>query len=583
MSNHIALNCAHCQRSLRIRKDYRGQRVICNHCGHAFLAEEPGVEAGTASAAAGVDSEVRDPRTEIERLKEQIAELRHQAQRAEPQGAEVASARKEHSRLVTTVQVLKTKLVDRVAEVERLKRSAEDLVAVREDRDQVEGALRAARAEADELRARLEDERRLNERLEARHQAACIEHARQNEDSFRLWEIERQELISGWRQELRLAREQAAQERNERHAAALDREQDLQAQLATERHRFEQEAEILRARIDALENELDAARGKRDQMPENVTNGGDELHALKLELRIARHQASLALQRDEKLIEQLQLVQTVLEGVRAERGQIALDLAKARQEPLVPEPAPAAEDASLLRHELARLQEDLDRLQQQRDQAIEQAAALRLDRDRLHDSAGRLEVRLQEAKGQDRAAFERLEQESNEIRRELAGAHQRESELRAQVETLQSWIDRNRADDNLRAAEWQEEVAQVDSEDHTALSSDVENNNPGIAVPAEGSEEPATATSVDASPSPPPIVEPTEPPAGSTAQLCGGDEGPVKVAAADLPRPEPLSKESPEARIHRLRRSLRASPASGSEGPFFARLRRILERTHAER
>jgi chromosome segregation ATPase len=565
---------------LRIRSEYRGHWVICNHCDHAFLAEESGTEPDAASRTDGTAPGVRNSPTEIERLQGQIAMLRQQAEREKVRDAELESARQEHNRLLTTLQVLKTELVDRLAEVERLKRSAEDLTTVRAVRDQAEAELCAARAEAHELGARLEDQRRLNEQLEARYQAACIEHARANEESFRLWEIERQELISAWRQELRIAHERAAQECDGLHAAAVDREQHLHAQIAAANRRFDQEAEILRARIDTLESELDVARGKCEPPIDQVTKDGDELDALKAELRSARHQVSLALQHDEKLAEQLQLVQSVLESVRAEREQFALELEKAGQDRLSVDPAPDAADASLLRHEHARLQENLERLQQQRDDAIEQVAALRLDRDRLYDTAARLEARLQEAEGHDRRAFERLEQQSADVRDALAAANQREAELCAQVESLRSQINCDRADHNPPAAEQQEKLTHVGCNEQAPFPTTAGVNEPEICAPAEGSEPPATAED-GASPHPSPSADETEQPAESTAQPHIGDETPADLPADDLPRPEPLPEESPEARILRLRRSLCSVHAAGAGRPF-APLRRILGRRHVD-
>jgi DNA repair exonuclease SbcCD ATPase subunit len=579
-SNYVSLTCAHCRRSLRIRSDYRGHWVICNHCDHAFLAEESGTERDAASRADGVAPEVRNARSEIERLQDQVTMLRQQTERAKVREAELESARHEHKRLLTTLQVLKTELVDRLAEVERLKRSAEDLTTLRAERDQAEAELRAARAEAHELGARLEDQRRLNEQLEARYQAACIEHARENEESFRLWEIERQELISAWRQELRIAQEQATHERDGLHAAAVDREQHLHAQIDAAHRRFDQEAEILRARIDTLESDLDGAHGKSDSPIDQVTKDGDELDALKAELRSARYQVALALQHDEKLAEQLQLVQAVLESVRAEREQFVLELEKAGQDRLSVDRAPDAADASLLRHELARLQENLERLQQQRDEAIEQVAALRLDRDRLHDSTARLETRLQEAEEHDRRAFERLEQQSADVRDALAAANQREAELCTQVESLRSQIICDRADHNPPAAERQEKLTYVGCNEQATFPTAAGVDEPETTAPAEGSQPPTTAAD-GAMPHPSPSADEAQQLAESTSRPSAGDETPADLPAEGLPRPEPLPEESPEARIHRLRRSLCSVHAAGAGRPF-APLRRILGRRHAD-
>jgi hypothetical protein len=106
-------------------------------------------------------------------------------------------------------------------------------------------------------------------------------------------------------------------------------------------------------------------------------------------------------------------------------------------------------------------------------------------------------------------------------------------------------------------------------------------NDPGNMAHPEASEQPATAVA-ESSPLPPPIADEAEPPAGTGAQPCAGDEAPVEPTAEDLPCPEPLPEESPEARILRLRSSLRAAHATGSGRPLFFRLRRALGRDYAD-
>ena len=70
----------------------------------------------------------------------------------------------------------------------------------------------------------------------------------------------------------------------------------------------------------------------------------------------------------------------------------------------VPHDASRSEDITHLRGELSRLQEQVEILQQQRDDAAEQAGTLRLDRDRLYGSLARLEVRVQEIEEENRTA-----------------------------------------------------------------------------------------------------------------------------------------------------------------------------------
>jgi hypothetical protein len=190
----------------------------------------------------------------------------------------------------------------------------------------------------------------------------------------------------------------------------------------------------------------------------------------------------------------------------------------------------------------------------------------------MHETATRLEARLQHAESQGRAAFRQLERESTDVRRALATANQHEAELRAQLERLQFQVDHNRADNNAPATEPQDKLVEAVGEDPPPLPSEPQANDPGIATPAQA-HEPAATAAADRSPLPPPIV--------------GGDQdqSPVEPTPVDLPRPEPLSEESPEARIHRLRCSLLAAHAAGPGHhlrPFLSRLGRLLGMSRPE-
>src|SRR5262249_48961658 len=105
MSRYIGLTCAGCRRVLNVRRAYLGRWVTCNHCEHSFVAYE-------------IES--------VESLE-----------------SELQSTRNENARLSTTVQVLKSELLERVSEAERLKRSAEDLNTLRAERDRLEAERRA--------------------------------------------------------------------------------------------------------------------------------------------------------------------------------------------------------------------------------------------------------------------------------------------------------------------------------------------------------------------------------------------------------------------------------------------------------
>ena len=48
MSEHVLISCNQCRRGLRVRVNYLGQSVGCNHCGHLFVAK---VRADSKSAS----------------------------------------------------------------------------------------------------------------------------------------------------------------------------------------------------------------------------------------------------------------------------------------------------------------------------------------------------------------------------------------------------------------------------------------------------------------------------------------------------------------------------------------------------
>jgi hypothetical protein len=468
--------------------------------------------------------------------------------------ADLEAAWKENGRLATTLDVLKQELADRLAEVQRLSRSAEDLITARAERDQAAAGLDAARAEVEELQARLGDAEELCQRLEARYQSVSIDHARENEENFRVWETERQELILGWRQDLRFAQEEAAGQAGGLHAAALRREEQLHTELADAHQQFAQEAAILRTRVDVLERELDVARA--------------DCERFERELGEARQREELAIQREDELIGQIKDVrrelesrQQELDAVRKEsdgirhrddsRPRLAAECEASSRCDVGPESP--NEKTSELPQALAPLQAKLEELQQERDLAIEQAGTLRVDRDRLHDNLARIEARLQVAECRDQTSIEPLERELADLRRALAAAVEREAELRIQLDAAQSSSKPDRVEEALPACEI-------------------------VAATATDTFAPCEETCA-------PNVNESEPPAGSAAPIAL-DESDSQPPTPELPPLVPLPDESPEVRIQRLRSSLRADHEGRSEGPLrplLSRMGRILRSRRSER
>ena len=92
-------------------------------------------------------------RVELERLREENLFLQRQLAMSDAVAGELPSARDENRRLATTVEVLKAELGDRLAEVEPLRRSAEQLAAVVAACDQAEAGRVASVARAEQAEA----------------------------------------------------------------------------------------------------------------------------------------------------------------------------------------------------------------------------------------------------------------------------------------------------------------------------------------------------------------------------------------------------------------------------------------------
>ena len=100
----------------------------------------------------------------------------------------------------------------------------------------------------------------------------------------------------------------------------------------------------------------------------------------------------------------------------------------------------ASEETARARGELARLQEQVEILKQQRDDAMEQAGMLRVDRDRIFGCLARLEARLQEVEEENRTDVFRRASESADVQRELEAATERERDRdrRAHLDSIET-------------------------------------------------------------------------------------------------------------------------------------------------
>jgi len=472
MPKYLPLTCAQCRRTLRVRAAYLGQMVTCNHCDHPFLATE--LPAGRSASSSGESSAIgaaqapatrpaesweTGTRPEVKRLQDQIAALRQRLEWAEGAEEELESARKENGRLETTLQVLKTELFERVTEVDRLQRCAEDLIAVRAERDQCDRDLRAAREEAEQLEARLKDALQAHRELEDQHESVCLEHGRQYQDALRLWESQRHELVARAEQELRNSREEATRQREEDSRAAQARERLSHDQLDAAHRKFEEERQVFRSRTDSLESDLAGLRAERDQvvgqvarlqaeldrcakresqwersLGENECRHRTEIDGLAHELRIASTQAGLAVQREHALTEQLQIAQRELDDLRQQ-----LAVTGTERDRLAQERAEAELGLRSIhnqhRDQLDSLQYDLQEARRWEEIAIERETELL---GQIQDLRGTLDLYEQKLEDQRRTHQE----ESRALAHELeAMFRQQMAELQEQLEVLKQQRD----------------------------------------------------------------------------------------------------------------------------------------------
>ena len=432
MPNYLTSICPHCGRTLRVRSEYLGRMVTCNHCDHPFLAGELHASrsarlSGETPAPAGSETPATRPaepwetgtRQEVERLQDELEAFRQRLEWAKGVEEELESSRKENGRLATTIQVLKTELFERVTQVDRLQRSAEDLITVRAERDQSDLDLQAAREESKQLGARLDDAER-----------TC----QQWERSFEESECRHRSEIDGLAQELRIAGTQAALARQRERALTEQREiatqelDDLTRQVALGDPRTLQET------VEALGQELDATRIERDQLADKCVESDlalrlledqhrDQRDSLLCELQEARRWEEIAVERETELLGQIQGLRRALDlceqkiedqhrANQEESTALARELEAMFRQQMADEclgRAVLQEQFEALQAELEQLRQRSDEerelveiLQRQRDDAMEQAGMLRLDRDRLYGSLARLEARVQEVEEENR-------------------------------------------------------------------------------------------------------------------------------------------------------------------------------------
>src|SRR5262245_39837547 len=142
MALYIALPCSQCRRILRVRTEYLGQRVVCQHCNYGFLV--PGD--GDPMTAAPFSAELPVDQERVTRMEQELKQVRN----------ELAVRSSDHGTATLKLQEARE-------EITRLRASLQDLQGQRDQvRDQARAAeaqlrqLREAQAELEQLRARTE-------------------------------------------------------------------------------------------------------------------------------------------------------------------------------------------------------------------------------------------------------------------------------------------------------------------------------------------------------------------------------------------------------------------------------------------
>src|SRR5687767_1222486 len=80
MTTYLAMTCGRCQRPMRVRTQYVGQMVECNHCRHQFRVLTPAVAEGESGTMAAPDRGA--VHGEVSELKAALEQVRQQFQQA---------------------------------------------------------------------------------------------------------------------------------------------------------------------------------------------------------------------------------------------------------------------------------------------------------------------------------------------------------------------------------------------------------------------------------------------------------------------------------------------------------------------
>jgi chromosome segregation ATPase len=389
-TEHLWITCPHCHRSnLRIRRANLGHKVYCKHCGKQFRARaghEPGAinpsspaipRKSHASAPAVADrtqgargedeyqrvrtaladqaAQCETARRQVAELQDQLAEaqgrlheLQEQLERVQEQLHQAEGLRHELEELRSENGRLRTELKDREEDRLRVTGLADELQALRNDRDRLDAALRAGLAREEQLQARIH---------EIEEQAG--QERDQAESQRRVW-----------------------QERLE--SARISLERDLPP-LREEVQRLRNQVDALVRERDVALQQLEALGADRDRLTALLEQ--TEAHGLARTNEPDRDQLTAMAQRNEELAEQARELEAQLNRLQRDRE----------------------DEAQESRTSQEALRRDLEIALAEATAATDRAAASATARAELEGRLAELEDRLQAADEQSRLLEDELQ------------------------------------------------------------------------------------------------------------------------------------------------------------------------------
>jgi VIT1/CCC1 family predicted Fe2+/Mn2+ transporter len=364
--------CPMCRRTLRVRSDYHGRQIICNHCGHRGQAIIPRKENGQGSASPPPQPETLQEAKAVEvgLTQERGQWLEGEIQRIREQ---LANRDTEHAATIRQLQEAQDQLADRQEQLQVLQEQLEQAEEQRRRDETVRLELESERTDLNQLLVQFESlrsradtaERLLEERRAAENDVTQLrtalsdlerslgERSLEFEEARGRWEVEREEMRAQWdrdRQDLL----NEAKQNLEKVREGVKRE---------ERRAAENDVKQLRTALSDLERSL----GERSLEFEEAR--------CRWEVERGEMRAQWDRERQDLLNEAEQNLEKVREGVKVEAEKWQDQLKNASRQ--------FDRDLANLRGEIDRLSREAENSRQERDTAREQVKVVGREREQL--------------------------------------------------------------------------------------------------------------------------------------------------------------------------------------------------------